>query len=36
MSIIEGLQFAFLDTAIGIVGMVSVYVFVKLALESRK
>lgn len=36
MTIIEGLQFAFLETAIGVVGIVAVYVFAKLAFEVRK
>ncbi len=33
--LIETFSFVFLDTAVGVVGAVTIYVFAKLALESR-
>ncbi len=35
MSIVESLKFAFLETAIGVVGLVTVYVFVRIVIEAR-
>ena len=34
--LIDGFKFYFLETAIGVVGIITVYVFTKLALESRR
>ena len=33
---VDAFSFAFLDTAVGVVGFVTLYVFAKLVLESRK
>ena len=34
--LIETFRFYFLDTAVGVVGAITLYIFAKLALESRK
>jgi hypothetical protein len=36
MSIVESLKFYFLETAIGVSVIITVYVFVKMLLESRQ
>lgn len=33
---VDAFSFAFLDTTVGVVGSVTLYVFAKLVLESRK
>jgi hypothetical protein len=34
--LIDGFKFYFLETAVGVVGLVTLIVFLKLGLESRK